>query len=154
MDLDEDVQPVVEKLDTSLATLEARVDELFDPNEINPETLPEKLSLEEQANLANISAYTIATCYYCLLRANGMEMPPQLREKLARVKEYVAKVKQADVAGKTQQQQQRAVGSKELRAHTKAVVGKMDTAAASPAGKKHRAQVAVDKRPLERFNEE
>ena len=56
MDLDEDVQPVVEELDRCLERLQGAASKLFDPAVFNAESLPEKLSLEEQAYFATVSA--------------------------------------------------------------------------------------------------
>jgi hypothetical protein len=98
MDIDEDVKPVVDDLDAALNRLEAAAGKLFDPAVYNEETLSEKLSLEEQAYFATVSAFALANCLYGLKRLDGKPVDAQLVEKIVRVKEYAGKAKETRAA--------------------------------------------------------
>jgi hypothetical protein len=93
-DIDEDVKPVVDELDACLDRLDRAVTTLFDPAVYNEDTLAEKLSLDEQAYFATVSAFALANCLYGLKRLDGRPVDAQLVEKIVRVKEYAGKAKQ------------------------------------------------------------
>lgn len=149
MDVDDDVVPVINALDSALVELQESMNGLFDSSVLNEETIPEKLSIEEQANFANVSAFALATCFYAFKRVNGLPIDPQLLEKISRVKEYAAKVKEAHVT-ETLKSTQAAKGKRQKTTRpsessipapsTGAKIDDVDDAAEKPA-KAHRPQV-------------
>jgi hypothetical protein len=162
MDVDDDVKPVIDALDKALDELKAAMEGHFDPAALNEDTIPEKLSINEQANFANVSAFALATLLYGWKKVNNISVDPQLLEKIIRVKEYAAKVKRNvdPIAGssgrgageKTTTRAIRAKGKTSRPVDDVADVIERDTAATSkeaeateavpePAEKRHRPQV-------------
>ena len=103
MEFDEDTAPVVARLDAALERLQAAASRAFDPAKVNEETIPELLSVEDQANFANVSAFALATSMYGLRRLAGQPTNPQLLEKISRVKAYAAKVREAGAVANSEE---------------------------------------------------
>jgi hypothetical protein len=92
MDVDDDVLPVVERMGTALTGLEAAVETVYSA-QLSEDKAVETMSLDEQANLATVSAFAIAMALYCHKKANNEPVGEQLLQKIVRVREYNAKVK-------------------------------------------------------------
>ena len=94
MDVDEDILPVMERLTTARAGLESAVEAVYSAN-LSEDSVVETMTLEQQASLATVSAFTIAMALYCHKKANNEPVDSQLMQKIVRIREYDAKVKGA-----------------------------------------------------------
>lgn len=97
-EFDDDVKPIIDELDSKLEQLQAAVAALYNSEELNEQTIPEKLSLSEQADFATVSAFALTSCLYGLKKVSNQPIDAQLLEKLVRVKEYHQKARRANVS--------------------------------------------------------
>ncbi len=109
--MDEEVVPVVERLDSALAVLVGSSQRLYDGL---VESAVRDMPMEQQLELTMTSAFAIVTCCHALRRLGDQPVDTALLQKVSRVREYMRKLQDSGV-GSHPQRTGVAVGAKRTR---------------------------------------
>eukprot|EP00388_Colpodella_angusta_P004932 GDKJ01015676.1.p1 GENE.GDKJ01015676.1~~GDKJ01015676.1.p1 ORF type:complete len:134 (-),score=11.22 GDKJ01015676.1:103-504(-) len=102
MDADEDIIPLLNTLNESLAAFEANVLPLV--SSLDEDTLATEYSVEEQAKLQIVCAYVALMGTFSQRLVAGEPIDEELRRRVEKVGEYIGKIKSSsDALGSTAQ---------------------------------------------------
>lgn len=92
MDVDPEVAPVLEELNTCLEALQSKVQSPL--MQLDEDTVAGQYSVDEQARISLGSAFTMIMSYYCYKRLRNETIDAQLKFKVDRVGDYVKKLRE------------------------------------------------------------
>lgn len=91
MDADEDIIPLLNTLNASLAEFEATVLPLV--SSLDEDTIATEYTVEEQAKIQIVCAYATVMGCYCQRMCAGEPIDHELRQRVDKISQYIGKIK-------------------------------------------------------------